>query len=146
MSVGVVANEVAMVYPQNSVGGESFFQFFFYFILTERLVAVGGHQASRCGEHGAFAVALYRTAFEHEVIAVDVFSIHHTGIKQGAVDTIIKRGLEFLSPSIKLEVEQTMTRKRTLLLAIYESDESVVARPCVVGVAFHVSDTWGVGQ
>ena len=146
MSVGVVANEVAMVYPQNSVGGESFFQFFFYFILTERLVAVGGHQASRCGEHGALAVALYRTAFEHEVIAVDVFSIHHTGIKQGAVDTIIKRGLEFLAPSIKLEVEQTMTRKRTLLLAIYESDESVVARPCVVGVAFHVSDTWGVGQ
>ena len=53
---------------------------------------------------------LLSNGFEHEVIAVDVFSIYHTGIKQGAVDTIIKRGLEFLAPSIKLEVEQTMPR------------------------------------
>ena len=145
MSVGVVAHKVAMVYPQNSVGGESFLQFFFYLVLTERLVAVGSHQASRCGEHGALAVTLYRTAFEHEVIVVDVLPVDNTGVKQAAVDAIIKRGLEFLSPSIKLEVEQTMPRKRTLLLAIYESDESVVARPCVIGVALDVCDTWGVG-
>ena len=146
MPVGVIAHKVSVVNPQHTVGAEAFLQFRLNLVLGQRLVAVGRHQASRGSEYRTLAVALYRTAFEHEVVAVDIFAVHHPRVEEVAVDGIVELRLKLLAPSVETEVEQLRSGKRVLLVAVYESDEAVVARPCVVGVAFHVSDAWRVGH
>ena len=66
-------------------------------------------QASRGSEYRTLAVALYRTAFEHEVVAVDIFAVHHPRVKEVAVDGVVELRLKLISPSVEAEVEQLMS-------------------------------------
>jgi multidrug efflux pump subunit AcrB len=59
MSVGIVANEVAIVEPENTLCMKHFQQTLFNVILLHWLVAVWREKALACCKNGTFAVALY---------------------------------------------------------------------------------------
>ena len=92
---------------------------------------MGGKQTAACGEHRSLAVALYRSAFEHEVVVVFIPSFHDAVFIQTAVDGIVEGRFEFLAPSVEAEVEQ---RERAVFsIPLFQRDEGVVSCPCVVG-------------
>ena len=129
MAVGVVARQVAVVYPQHAVGTEVGHQPLFYLVLGEGLVAVGSQQAAGGGEDGAPAVALDGAAFEHEVQMVYVLAADGPLIVEAAVDGIVLAGRKLLAPSVETKVEQ---QGRAAVAG--EADEAVVAGPGVVGI------------
>ena len=108
-----------------------------YFTFFKGLVAMWCCQTACCGEDGALTVALDRAAFEYEIQAVDIFTLHVTCLMHSAVDGIIVGSGEFLSPSVETVVEQTMVP-----LVVGERDKAMIASPCVVSgtdEAQHVS-------
>lgn len=107
MAVGVVANQIAMVEPDDVLRLEEILQEFFQLLTIERLVAMRRQEALGGGEDGALAVALDATAFEHKSLMV----VDRTVLESSLIIQVLRDGIVFLptelfSPSIKLEVEE----------------------------------------
>ena len=89
MPVGVVARQVAVVYPEYAFRVEFTFQSLFYLFFAKRLVAMRCQQTARSGEHRALAVALNRTTFEHEVETVHIFAFQFSFVIKSAIDGVV---------------------------------------------------------
>ena len=106
MAVGIVADERAVLQPDDALGTQPQLQALFYVVLRQRLVAVGGQQAAGGGEDGASAVALDGAAFEHEVQMVFVASLDEAAVVDLATDAVVEFSLELLAPAVEAEVEE----------------------------------------
>ena len=80
MSVGIVANQRAVVEPYDALGTEIFLEAGFNLGLREGLVAMRRHEATGSCEDGALAIALDGTAFEDEVQVGLVSTFHQSFI------------------------------------------------------------------
>ena len=129
MAVGVVAAQLAVVYPYDALCAQQLLEALLDAALCHRLVTVRRQQAGGGGEHGASPVALDGSAFEHEVQAVAVFAIDDAAFEELAVDGVVLGGGELFSPSVEAEVEQAV-----MAVVVGQCDEAVVAGPGVVGV------------
>ena len=89
MPVRVIAFQVSMVEPQDSLGMQCPQQVLLNVCQIHSFVASGGEQASGCGHDGALPVAFDGAAFEHEVQAVGVFSLQNLLFHQLPVDAVI---------------------------------------------------------
>ena len=128
MAVGVIACQLAVVYPDDALGTECLQQPLLYLLAGHWLVAVGRQEALGGSENGAAAIAFDAASLEYEVELVDVLATQATFIVEAAVDGIVELGRELLSPAVELEVEQADAP-----LVADERQEPVVAGPCVVG-------------
>ena len=128
MSVSIVACQMSVVYPENALGTEVVFQPFLNLLFGHGLIAVGCQQALACGKDGALAVALYRTAFKHEVETIDVFACNLAQIVEPAVDGVVEGCLELFAPTI-----ETIVQQQAMPLIIDQGDKTVIAGPGVIG-------------
>ena len=135
MSVGVITHQITMVEPYHISYMEEIPEQAVDVLAGERLVAVRRQQALRCSEERTLAVALYASAFEHEALVVLQCRIEGSLIVELQIDGIVLFPVEFLAPSVELEVEQ-MDRDdvRIVSAARNHADRSVVARPGIVGI------------
>ena len=106
MSVGVVANETAVIDPDDAFGAQILLQPVFYLSLGERLVAVRGHETACGRKHGTLAVALNGTALEDEVEVVFIGAADEFLIVEMTVNSVVEGGLEFLAPAIETEIKE----------------------------------------
>lgn len=70
VAVSIVANEVAVVEPHDTLGTQSAFQFLLDFLAGERLVAIRCQEALRSRENRAVTVAFDAAALENEILMV----------------------------------------------------------------------------
>ena len=127
MSIRIVAHKVAIIEPQHPVGTQISFQPSLNLLLSHRLVAVRSKQTlARC-DYRTAPVALYRTAFEHEIEPVRIVAAQH--FLQLSVYGVVLFGRKLHAPAVETVVEQALTAIRN------KRDETVVARPSVVCVA-----------
>ena len=106
VSIGVVAGQLPVVYPEDAVGAKPFLQPLFYLLPGQWLVAMGGHQTTGSGKDRSLAIALDRTALEDEVQMVFIMTMNHALVVEVLVDLVVELSLEFLAPTVKLEVEK----------------------------------------
>ena len=117
-----------MVNPYDALCVEFLFQVLFYLFFRHGLVAMGRQQTAGGGKDSSLAIALYGTAFEHEVQTVHVFALHLTLIEETTIDGVVELGREFLAPAVEAEVEQS-----GVALIVHEGDKAMIASPSVVG-------------
>ena len=110
MSVGIVANQRAVVEPYDALGTEVFFEASFYLGLREGLITMGCHETAGSCEDGALAIALDGTAFEDEVQVGLIVALYATGIIEMAVDGIIQGCLKLIAPTVELEIKEDDVR------------------------------------
>ena len=107
MTVGVIADEVAVVEPYNAVSLEEILQKFLQMVAVERLVAVRSQEALRRGEDGTLAIALDAATFEYEtLVVVDGAVLESSLVVEVERDGIVFLPSELLAPAVKLEVEE----------------------------------------
>ena len=70
VSIGVVANQIAMIEPNYALGMKKVEQLFFYIHPGERLVAVRRQQTLACGKDGSLSIALYASTLEDKTCMV----------------------------------------------------------------------------
>ena len=127
MAIGIVASQLAMINPYDTLGTEHLLQVFLNLLLSHRLIAMGGHQAACRRKDGAASVALNRAALEHEVQLADIFPTNHAIVIQPTIDGIVKLRRELITPAVEPEVEQS--HSPTL---VRQGDETMIAGPSVV--------------
>ena len=126
VAVGVVAREIAVPEPEDTVQAEQLPQTRLDPLLREPGVARRCEQAAFGGEQRARAVDLDRPAFEDEVHGLKRRVAEAVGVVEPARDLVIEGVAEFPAPAVKAEVEQ-----QGLVLA-HDRNRPVVARPGVV--------------
>ena len=102
---------------------------------------MGRQQALAGGEHRSASVALDRAALEHEVQLAPVGASHRSAVVEAAVDGIVLVRLKLPAPSVEAEVEQQALV--ALAVEVFQRDEPMVARPCVVGGTLVIDDVGG---
>ena len=146
MSVCVVADEAAIVEPDDASGTEIVFQSLLNLLLSERLVAMRRQQTHAGCEYGPITVALDRAALQHEIQMVLVFSRNPATVVKTAVDGIVFVCLKLIAPSVETEIEQFCGSRfrhfvscwrvvliHTISITLYlQCDEPVIACPCIV--------------
>ena len=123
MSVGIITHQITMVEPYHIPYMEEIPELAVDVLAGERLVAVRRQQALRCGEERTLAVALYASAFEHEALVVFQRRIEGSLIVELQIDGIVLFPVEFLAPSVELEVEQ-MDRDDVRIVSAWTSATS----------------------
>ena len=106
VSIGVVANQIAMIEPHYALGMKKVEQLFLYIYPGERLVAVRRQQALACGKDGSLSIALYASTFEDKTCMVLEGSLKGSLIVELQVDGIVLLPGKLLAPSVESEVEQ----------------------------------------
>ena len=134
MTVRVVARQITVVQPQHPFGMERLFQILLDLLAALWLIAVRSQQTGRSGQDGTLAVAFDGAPFEHEAQMVPVVAPHHLRGKEAAIDLVVVVGGKLHAPAVETEVQQFGT------LFAHTGDEAMVARPRVVGGAFHPQD------
>ena len=132
VSVGVVANEVAVVEPHHTVGTEHPLQMLLNVVLRHGLVTVRREQTLACRHDGALAVALYRASLKHKLVLVHIHPLVGAKLKELSVEGVVLVGSKLVAPSVEAEVDEMAFANPVLRQERYES---VVACPCVVVVA-----------
>ena len=132
VSVGVVANEVAVVKPHHTVGTENGLYMFFNLFFGHGLVTVRSKQTLACRHDGALAVALYRASLKHKLVLVHIHPLVGAKLKELSVEGVVLVGSKLVAPSVEAEVDEMSFALPVLRQERYES---VVACPCVVVVA-----------
>ena len=118
MSIGIIADEIAMVEPFHLACMEEIFELSVDVILGERLVAVRGEEALGCRKNRSLAIALDASTFQDESRMVFQGSVEGTLVIELEVDGIVFLPCELLAPTIKLEIEQVdRDDERVLLVA-----------------------------
>ncbi len=144
MAVGVIADEMAMVYPDNALGMEEVGEQAFHHVAQRQvLVTVRSQEALAGGEDSALAIALDAAAFEDKALMVlHGCILECTLIVELQVDGIVFLPGKLLSPSVELEVEQVVGDDIVVMFSLGDyRDRSMVACPCVVTVYFVEADT-----
>ena len=103
MSIGVITAELAMMNPDDALGTQAVFQFFFYLLNCARLVAF--QQAERGCHDGASAIALYGSSFEFEVFVVFHLLGEVSFCEKVVGDVVVVGGRVFATPSIESELQ-----------------------------------------
>ena len=118
MSIGIIADEIAMVEPYHLACMEEILELSVDVILGERLVAVRGEEALGCRENRAIAIALDASTLQDEARMVLQGCVEGSLVIELEVDGVVFLPSELLSPTIKLEVEQVdRDDERVLLVA-----------------------------
>jgi hypothetical protein len=128
VSVGVVASELSVVNPKHALCTEILLQTGFDLVFRQWLVAMRRKKTATGGEDGAASVALYASAFEHEVKVVNIFTLKATLIEETTVESVVKVGTELLAPSVETEVEE----EGRGVLGTDKCQEAMIACPGVV--------------
>ena len=106
MSIGIIAYQRAMIYPNNALSTQVFLQSGFYLLLCEGLVAMGSHQTTGGGKHCSLAIALNASTLQDKVQMRFVLSFYDAFVEKMLVNLIVESGFKLLAPSVEAEVKQ----------------------------------------
>lgn len=140
VGIGIVASEITMMEPEDALYAKTLAEKGLHLRLIDRgdsialMAAVGIEKTLGSGEESAAAIALDSTPFEFEVKTIHVSAGDDALLVETGIDGIVEVGTELPSPSVETEIEELRTG------AGEEGDETVVARPGVVGRTREVAD------
>lgn len=126
VSISVVAEEVAVVEPENSSGLESLEEKGLDVSPAVLRIAVGVEQTLGSGEDSTLTIALDAAALEDKVLIVNVVAVDEVVGMDKAIDGIVVVGRELVAPAIELEI------KEFVLAILHDGDKAVVASPGIV--------------
>ena len=106
MSIGIIAYQRAMIYPNDALGTQIFLQSRFNLLLCEGLVAMGSHQTTGGGKHRSLAIALNASTLQDKVQMRFVLTFYDASVEMVLVNLIVEPGFKLLAPSIEAEVKQ----------------------------------------
>ena len=67
---------------------------------------MGCHQTARRREDSALAVAFYTAALQHKIQMVFVCAFYQALLVEVAIDLVVKRRLELLTPAVEAKVKE----------------------------------------